>query len=386
MKSIIIVFAIAIAIANAIAQATPLQLRWSAEISDPKPHRTLIWRGETVGLNATLTQYGKPLTLTTNATATLYWQTPDMGSAWWSTAAAISTSGVAAATWTPAMDSGADLYSFFLGVEESDALTYRAYGQLRMQAAPGATPNEIDLPTRWIDFDLIDVLNAPWATPADVATATAGMLTSEEDPTAFPIATNALAVALAALPVDADGAVTIGSRGVGDVGPDSLSVGFGNIASGPGSVVFGSQARVYGTLGFGAGDGVEVDGDAGVAVGLNTVAGPYAVASGNRSIASGAGSFAGGHRAHATHVGSWVWQGSEYGVEAPYASSGPGTFSVAPVGGLSGFLVGNTALSTTLAGKADADALGRWSDVATNLVYHVVVSNGHWLIISSEAQ
>jgi len=353
-----------------IAQATPLQLRWTSETSSPQPWRSLVFRGETVGLNATLTQYGRPLTLTTNATATMYWQTPDMGSAWWSTDATISTSGVAAATWTPAMDSGADLYSFFLGVEEADARTYRAYGQLRMQAAPGATPNEIDLPARWIDFDLIDVLNAPWATPADVATATAGMLTAEGDPVAYPIATNALAVALAhaaatnnphkvtaaqigALTAEADTLatvmarggtttepMTIGTRGAGAVGTASFAQGIGVVASGNYSHSQGGGTTSSGNYSHSQGD--------------STTASGYAShAQGGITTASGSTSHAAGFRATASHAGSWAWQGTAGAFAEPfYTSHGNGTFNIAPVGGLAGFFVGDTALSTTLAGKA----------------------------------
>jgi hypothetical protein len=41
-----------------------------------------------------------------------------------------------------------------------------------MQGSPGATPNAIPIPPRVIDFATATVLNPPWATPADVASAT----------------------------------------------------------------------------------------------------------------------------------------------------------------------------------------------------------------------
>ena len=181
--------------------ATPLQLRWTAELSDPKPYQAVLFAGETADLQATLKLYGRAVALETNATAALYWQTNGMASAWWSVPATVTTAGVVTASWTPSMDAGADLYRWHIGVANAASSTiYRAFGAFRMQPSPGAAPNILDLPARWIDFDLITISNAPWATPADVAEATEGMLTTEADPVALPVATQALATAQAALP------------------------------------------------------------------------------------------------------------------------------------------------------------------------------------------
>ena len=165
--------------------ATPLQLRWTAELSDPKPYNAVLFAGESADLVATLKLYGRAVAIEDSATASLYYQTNGMGSAWWQSAATVTTAGVVTASWTPSMDAGADLYRWHLGVANAASSTiYRAFGAFRMQPSPGAAPNILDLPTRWIDVDLVAISNAPWATPADVAEATEGMLTTEADPVA----------------------------------------------------------------------------------------------------------------------------------------------------------------------------------------------------------
>jgi hypothetical protein len=44
----------------------------------------------------------------------------------------------------------------------------------------------------------------------------------------------------------------------------------------------------------------------------------------------------------------------------------------------------NAAIYERIEEKADIADIGKWSDIATNIVYHVVVSNGHWLIIEEQ--
>lgn len=179
--------------------ATPLQLRWTAELSDPKPYNAVLFAGESADLVATLKLYGRAVALEDTATASLYWQTNGMGSAWWQSAATVTTAGVVTASWTPDMDAGADLYRWHLGVANAASSTiYRAFGAFRMQASPGAAPNALAPPVRWIDFNAITVSNSPWATPADVAEAVDAIV--EADPVAYPVATQALATAQAALP------------------------------------------------------------------------------------------------------------------------------------------------------------------------------------------
>ena len=165
--------------------ATPLQLRWTAELSDPKPYNAVLFQGESADLVATLKLYGRAVALEDTATASLYWQTHGMGSAWWQSPATVTTAGVVTASWTPSMDAGADLYRWHIGVANAASSTiYRAFGAFRVHPSPGETPNVLAPPVRWIDFDLVAISNAPWATPADVAEATEGMLTTEDDPVA----------------------------------------------------------------------------------------------------------------------------------------------------------------------------------------------------------
>ena len=146
-----------------IANALPLQLRWTAETSDPKPFRAAIWRGETVELRAQLRQYGVDVALPDTATASLYYQTNGMGSAWWQGAATATTNGLLSATWSPALDAGAGSYVFFIGAADAASnVIYRAHGQIRMLGSPGATPNALEPPVQTIDFGTTATTNAPW--------------------------------------------------------------------------------------------------------------------------------------------------------------------------------------------------------------------------------
>ena len=59
-----------------------------------------------------------------------------------------------------------------------------AYGIIRVRPSPGHTPNTLPLPRPAIDFDAVDILNAPWATPADLDAVTAlgeGIVNGETD-------------------------------------------------------------------------------------------------------------------------------------------------------------------------------------------------------------
>ena len=331
--------------------ATPLQLRWTAELSDPKPYNVVLFQGESADLVATLKLYGRAVAIEDSATASLYYQTNGMGSAWWQSPATVTTAGVVTASWTPAMDAGADLYRWHLGVANAASSTiYRAFGAFRMQPSPGAAPNALAPPVRWIDFDLVAVSNPPWATPADVAEATEGMLVEESDP-AWAAVSNAVisgaAAGSTAVQAEADTlatvtsrgattteAVTIGSRGAGAVGLASFANGVNVVASGAASY---AEGRVC------------------------TASGYYSHASGFNSVAS--------------NITAFAWQGAASGqyAEPEYGSHGNGTYNINPVGGLEGLWIGETNLATTLscyattgavaavqaevAGKADAETV-----------------------------
>lgn len=146
-----------------------IPLEWAADIERPAAAQFAALRGETLAIACTLKRRGKVFALPDGATATLYWQTPEMTSAWYSAAAAVdAAAGTVSAEWTPGMDVGAALYRAFLAVEAGGATCYRACLNLRMIDAPGAVPNSLPLPVSVLDFAAVEVRNAPWPTlPAD---------------------------------------------------------------------------------------------------------------------------------------------------------------------------------------------------------------------------
>ena len=133
-------------------------LRRTVETSRVQPVTFEAYHGETLSLEATLQSYGKPVADDLQDVR-LYWQTNGMGSAYWSAPASAS-GNVLRATWTPAMDTGANAVYGFIGVAGE---IYRASFQLRMRSSPGAVPNELELPRKHIDFAEVEVKNAPWA-------------------------------------------------------------------------------------------------------------------------------------------------------------------------------------------------------------------------------
>ena len=162
-------------------------LRWTVETSRVQPVTFEAYHGETLSLEATLQSYGKPVADDLQDVR-LYWQTNGMGSAYWSAPASAS-GNVLRATWTPAMDTGANAVYGFIGVAGE---IYRASFQLRMRSSPGAVPNELELPRKHIDFAEVEVKNAPWAS----ATIVHAVFAAADN--ARMTATNALAKANAA--------------------------------------------------------------------------------------------------------------------------------------------------------------------------------------------
>lgn len=151
----------------AAAAHAAVPIRWSVDVSRaPQPVQFTAYRGETLSLAADFHAYGKPLDLGA-ATVALYYQTNGMDQAWWNVSASAHTNRIEA-TFTPSDDPGADSLICFLG---SPATSYRAAFRLRFVGAPGAVPNDISPPVTRLDFSGIEVANAPWATPGDVASA-----------------------------------------------------------------------------------------------------------------------------------------------------------------------------------------------------------------------
>ena len=321
MKTIQLVIRLALLAPAALLAAVPL--RWTVETSRVQPAAFDVVRGESIALEATLQSYGKPLETAPEDAWRIYWQTNGMGNTWWS-APARATGNVLRASWTPAMDPGAPAVTGFIG---STGDNYRASFQLRFRHGPGATPNDLPLPTPRIDFSAVEVANAPW-------------IEEESDPTVSAWAKAAAkptytASEVGALPLvkDANGnktAVTIGSRKEFDaVGPYSLANGKNLIAAGPYSHAEGS----------------------------NTVAAAIgAHAEGSRTIAEGEYSHAEGFLSATRRNDKYAfaWNGDDER-SVTYSSNGPGTFNVNPKGGLDGFYIGGQTLYEILTNQGMPD-------------------------------
>lgn len=121
-------------------RAAPLAFRWSSEISEALPFAANAMQGETFGLVAEALQYGAPLT--GEASATFYWQTPDMeASSWYAQPAQWDAdAATASVTWTPKMDVGSSAYRFFFCVSSEAGKNYRLYGTIRLKQSPGIAP------------------------------------------------------------------------------------------------------------------------------------------------------------------------------------------------------------------------------------------------------
>ena len=181
------IYTILTAALTAVCAHAAVPLKWTVETSRVQPVTFESYHGETLELEATLKSYGKPITNDLQG-ARIYWQTNGMGSAYWSAPASAS-GNVLRATWTPAMDTGANAVYGFIGVAGE---IYRASFQLRMRSSPGAVPNELELPRKHIDFAEVEVKNAPWAS----ATIVHAVFAAADN--ARMTATNALAKATAA--------------------------------------------------------------------------------------------------------------------------------------------------------------------------------------------
>lgn len=160
-------------------------LRWPCDLARPAPHRVQIFRGETVRLEALLTLNGAPVEIPAGATATLAWQSRDMGGSWYTAAANIDAErGSVWADFGPDNDAGADEYRAFLRVD-SDGACYRAVAALQILTSPGAVINEIPIPPRVLDFATIEVLNAPYWTKQEADARFASTADATLTPTAF---------------------------------------------------------------------------------------------------------------------------------------------------------------------------------------------------------
>lgn len=150
------------ALCSSVANALPLV--WRADWPDAKPVETLVHRGTDVELQP-LWRINKQPADTNGWTFTTYCQTNAVGP-WFGP--------LPGAFFSHTNDVGAAFYNVMVRAETpGGAVNYTAFARLRMLDSPGFAPGVLPLPAQSIDFADVTVFNAPWATPADVAEATA---------------------------------------------------------------------------------------------------------------------------------------------------------------------------------------------------------------------
>lgn len=154
--------------------AAPLQ--WDCNFPEARAQTFQIYQGETVEFAPTFQINGSPAT---NISIEAVWiQTNGMQAAWWK---------LDNATFHPSNDVGAAAYRFFVEAHTpADSKIYRANGTLRMLPSPGFTPAEIPWPVRRLDFDAVEIANAPW--PEEISSATTAVFSAAKSYTDSAIA------------------------------------------------------------------------------------------------------------------------------------------------------------------------------------------------------
>ena len=135
--------------------ATPL--KWVCEWPEARAQSFTLYHGETATFEPSFRVNGS--VATNVAVEACYVQTNGMGEAWWT---------LADATFHPTNDVGAASYRFFVRARAGGDVVYRANGILRMQDSPGFEPAAVPFPRRVLDFDAVEIANAPWPTAADI--------------------------------------------------------------------------------------------------------------------------------------------------------------------------------------------------------------------------
>ena len=139
------------------AFATPL--KWVCEWPEARAQSFTLYHGETATFEPSFRVNGS--VATNVAVEACYIQTNGMGEAWWR---------LENATFHPSNDVGAASYRFFVRARAGGDVVYRANGILRMQDSPGFEPAALPFPRRVLDFDAVEIANAPW--PDEIAAAT----------------------------------------------------------------------------------------------------------------------------------------------------------------------------------------------------------------------
>lgn len=130
--------------------------------------------GESILLNVELRNYGEPITTSEQLTCKTYYQELDTASPneWYESDDAVilheDDNTAVEFFWSDKLDGGADAYRYFIRLENGDSISYAIRGNIYLAASPGFTPNEIELPTKVLDFAGIDVRNAPYYTKSEI--------------------------------------------------------------------------------------------------------------------------------------------------------------------------------------------------------------------------
>ena len=139
--------ATALAATLQLAALAAVPLAWDVRPGQPAPVTFDRYHGETLSFSATFRGFGE-LPFAPGADIRLWFQTNGMGSAWWSVPATIQ-SNVLSATWSPALDPGADRVSLFFGAPSN---AYAA-AVLRLRHSPGFAPGSMPDPETFHESD-----------------------------------------------------------------------------------------------------------------------------------------------------------------------------------------------------------------------------------------
>lgn len=139
--------ATALAATLQLAAIAAVPLAWDARPGNPAPASFDRYHGEALEFRCTFRGFGE-LPFAAGADVRLWYQTNGMGQAWWSAPATIQ-SNVLSATWSPALDPGADRVSLFFGAPSN------AYASavLRLRHSPGFAPGGMPDPESFRESD-----------------------------------------------------------------------------------------------------------------------------------------------------------------------------------------------------------------------------------------
>ena len=139
--------------------ASAKTFEWRLTTPQARAETFTAYHGETIRFNPVWSG-----ALSNVTSSVLYYQTPDMGQTWWQADGLV---------FAPSNDVGVASYRFFIRAADPEGVNYTANGLLRLLDSPGFTPNTIAPPVATLDFDAIDVLNAPWPTLSNLEAAIA---------------------------------------------------------------------------------------------------------------------------------------------------------------------------------------------------------------------